>query len=140
MAKDVGNGFTLHVDWAGGTSWTAIAQILDITPPGITMEPLDVTTLDSTFTEYRPVEVEDNGELQFQLAFDWDLAGHQDFNTHVISGTDAAWKCTPPGNSGTNLFTFKGFVTSTAPGSITPKGLQTMTITVKLTSAITYTP
>lgn len=140
MAKDVGNGYTLHVDYAGGTTWVAIAQITDITPPPTTMGAVDVTTLDSTFTEYRPDELEDYGEMTFSLLYDPDLAGHQLFATNIILGTLAAWKLTPPGNSGTNLFTFSGFITNFAQGSVTPKGSITASVTVKLTSAVTYTP
>lgn len=138
MAKDVGNGYTLSYDMAGTTTWVAVAQVASITPPPTTMGKVDVTTLDSTFTEYRPDELEDYGEMSFDLLLDPDLAGHQIFRTNVVLGTLANWKLTPPGNSATNTRIFLGFLTNYAEGQVTPKGSLTATCSVCLTSAVAY--
>lgn len=139
MAKDVGNGYGLHVDWAGGTSWVAVGQVLSISPPPVTMGEVDVTTLDSTFTEYLPVELEDYGVMSFNIAFDPDDSAHQALYTNIVLGTIAAWKLTPPGNSGTNTRIFSGFGTNYQEGEVTPKGLLTCSFSVRLTSAINAT-
>lgn len=138
MAKDVGNGYTLSYDWTGGTTWVAVAQVASITPPPTTMGKVDVTTLDSTFTEYRADELEDYGEMSFDILLDPDLAGHQTFRTNIPLATNANWKLTPPGNSGTNTRIFTGFMTNYAEGQVTPKGSLMATISVCLTSAVAY--
>lgn len=138
--KDVGNGYKVSVDWAGGSTWVDIGQLQDVDPPEVTMGEVDTTCLDDLFTKYRPVELEDYGTFGFTVLHDPDDATHQAFYSNVILGTDGAWKLTPPGNSGTNTRTFTGFATSYKEGQVTPKGLLTAIFRVRLTSAITATP
>ena len=137
MAKDVGKGTILQIDLAGGTSYTAIAQIKMIQLPESSMGDVDVTCLDSTIVEYIPDELIEHGTLNFDIEWDPDLAGHQQIYTNL--GTlGVKFQVVPPGNSGTNTCTFTGYFNKFAPSAIEPKNSLRASANVRPTSALTF--
>jgi len=137
MAKDVGKGTILQIDLAGGTSFTVVAQVKRVKIPKSMMGDVDVTCLDSTFVEYIPDELVDNDNISFDLSWDPDLAGHQQFSANLgVRGVK--FQVVPPGNSGANTCTFTGYFNSHDPGDMTPKGELTATVTARPTSLLTF--
>lgn len=135
MARHIGHTTTLSVDILGGTSWTAIGQILSITPPTMSREDIDATTLDDTFQYKLPTDPEDVGELSFELAWDVNATNPTIIET-ALSGRNivATWKITYPSSANkTQIFT--AWVKSFAPQQMSGKDIIKAQVTLVLLSA-----
>ncbi len=84
--KNAGHDVTLGIDFAGGTSYTTIGQIVDLSGPSIERNPIDVTTRDST-QNYREFikGFKDAGEMTFNVVLSLSLASHGTAATGVLS-------------------------------------------------------
>jgi predicted secreted protein len=84
--KNAGHDVTLGIDMAGGTSYTEIGQIIDLSGPSIERNPIDVTTRDST-SNYREFikGFKDAGELTFGVVLSLALATHGTAATGLLS-------------------------------------------------------
>lgn len=76
MTEYVGRATELHWDQAGGTSFTKLAQIRDISLPSITREEIDTSHRDQNFWRTFAKGMKDAGEITFDIMFDPALATH----------------------------------------------------------------
>lgn len=137
MTKYSGNQTILAWDPAGGSSYTDIGQIFEITPPGISRTSIDVSEHDNTDAWMEFIKgMKDPGELTFGVVYDPALGTH-DATTGILSDWDEDstipnWRVTFP-DAGATVWTFPGFQTNTSPG--TPlDDKMTMNVTVKVSS------
>ncbi len=63
-----------------------IAQVRDISGPGIKQDAIDVTTRDDGGSDQFLGGLRDGGLVQFDLIYDPGLAGHQSFQAAIASG------------------------------------------------------
>lgn len=121
MADYSGYGVTLEYDLAGGTSWSTLVQVREITPPGISRTSIEHTAHDSTTAWKEFLKgLKDGGEITFMVSYD-PVAGSHDFSTGILSDLDddttiPNWRLTFP-DTGTTQWTFRGFVTSATPAT-----------------------
>jgi hypothetical protein len=137
MAKDVWKGTIVQIDLAGGTSYTAVAQVKRLKIPKTMVGDVDVSCLDSTITEFIPDELPETDVMTFTLSWDPDLTGHQQFRGNI--GTRGVkFQVVPPGNTGINTCTFTGYINGFDPVEGGPKDEMTAIVTVRPTSALTW--
>jgi predicted secreted protein len=138
MAKRVGHDVVLQWDRAGGTVYSTIAQIVDISGPSMSRNAIDATTRDSTeyWREFLK-GFKDAGEITFNLMYDPALAGHSgtagilaDF---YADSTIPAWRMQLPGSRN---YTFRGFSTAFEVGAPLDDALA-VDLTVKVTGKVT---
>ena len=145
-------GSTLSWDPAGGTSWTALGQVTDISGPSVSRGDVDVTDHDDavdnggdgwrTFAKGIP----DGGDLTFGLI--WDpinkTAHGQTSGTGILSdfentsGDLPAWKVALHTLSGTMEWVFDGYLNG-ASFETPLEGTHTAEITVKISGKPTLT-
>lgn len=120
MTKINAFGSILEWDPAGGTTYAAIGQIHNIGGPGVSRNPIDVTTHDSTDQWMEFIKgLKDGGELTFDITYDPALGSH-DASTGLLSDFDEDtvipnWRVTFP-DAGTTQWAFPGFLTGFEPG------------------------
>lgn len=123
-------------DMASSPAFTAIAEVRNITGPGMTRDFIDVTNLDST-GGYREFigGFRDGGELTFTMNFTRDgyddlLLDFEDDDARdyqvVLADTDAT------------TFDFSGYVTA-LPLNIVADDAVTTDVTIKITGQVTLT-
>lgn len=130
-------GFLMPLNWdpAGGTAYTTIGQIRDISGPEVSRGEIEVTTRDSTeFWEEFLKGFKSGGNVTFDLVLDTALASHGTAATGLLSdlqneSTMPAWQMPFPGSK---QVTFDGFVTAYPPAAPL-KDAFTAGITVKIT-------
>jgi len=119
---DIGTGITITFETSGFT-----AQILDVTPPGMSRESIDVTHQGTTGQKiFTPGDLYDPGELSFDIHF------NPDTTPPVGSAAETITIRYPSGST----WQFTGFCTGYAP-SAPLEDKMTGTVTVKVTGAIT---
>lgn len=141
--KHPSHGTTVSVDFAGGTSYTAVGQIDgDIQITSLSRGPIVVTAHDDTWVE-KIAGIPDAGQLTFSVIFDPAEAIHEDFVTEFDADacTLPAWQivmnvCTATVTSAT--WTFDGFL-SGAPLVSALEGVHKMTLTVEISGEPTLT-
>ena len=152
MAKHPSFGSTLSWDPAGGTSWTAIGQVTDISGPSVSRGDVDVTDHDNAVTNggdgWREFTkgVPDAGDLTFGV--NWDpvnLDPHgQTAGTGILSdfedttGDLAAWQVSLHTLSGTMEWSFSGYLNG-ASFETPVEGTHSAEITVKISGKPTLT-
>lgn len=119
-------GFGTTITFAGGF----FAEIIDITPPGVSRESIDTThttTANGDMT-FMPSDIRDNGELEVELNFDESAVPpvDQPAESVVINwASGASWA-------------FTGFLTNYSPAAPIDDRM-TATATVKVSGGITIT-
>jgi hypothetical protein len=121
MANHPGFLGTLSIDVAGGTSYTSIGQIRDLSGPTISRNSIEVADRSSTnyYNDYLGGRV-DAGSISFGLTWDPvnDTTHGQTTGTGLLADfetdqcTQATWQWQLDGCGGTMTFTFAGFVES----------------------------
>lgn len=111
----------------------AIAEIRNITGPGMTRDFIDVTNLDST-GGYREFigGFRDGGEFTFSMNFTID--GYDDLLLDYESDTAQSYELILP-DSGATTFSFSGFVTA-LPLNIVPDDAVTCDVTIKISGQV----
>lgn len=144
MAKYSAFGAVLKIgstDVVGTATYTAIAQVSNISGPSMQMDTIDVTTHDSTdgFREFVEGLV-DPGEVTFDLVFDPDEATHDNASGGVLyelhQRTKKAFSLDFTDSTAT-VVKFQAFVTSFEP-SLSVDGAMTASLTLKLTGTLTW--
>lgn len=111
-------GTVLSWDIAGGTSYTAVGQVKDITGPGITRGDIDVSDHDSAnnYREFLP-GLADGGNVTFSLGFDPANAQHiQTAGTGLMVSVEQdgciipSWTIVNDTCAGTATLTFDAYV------------------------------
>lgn len=140
MTKIAGYGTALAWDPAGGSSYTSIGQVQDISGPGLARDSIDVTTHDSPNAWRQFIKgLKDGGELTFDIVYDPALATHaasagllSDFTSQTVIPN---WRITFP-NTGATVWTFPGFLTGFEEGAPVDDYLSA-SVTVKVSGAPT---
>lgn len=121
MAKYAGHDVTFAWDPAGGTAYATIAQIVDLSGPGLARNAIDTTTRDNATAFWRTFVkgFKDAGEMTFNVLFDPSLASHSSaaglLSDYNDDSTEASFRVTFPDAA---VWTFGGFLTDfsiTAP-------------------------
>lgn len=109
MAKNIGYGSVLTVNTTVGAE-VNIAQIRNISGPGVSGNDVDTTTMDSS-SNYRTFVsgLLDPGEVTFSLVYDPTAASHTRLARYMGSRYTATWKVMETSSGGT-LTTFTGHV------------------------------
>jgi len=138
--KTIGNGILLKYDEDGNaTAHTTIGEIINVTPPTISREDIDITTTDSTFDE-TIASIPNYGEMSFDQVWDPNDTNHELIETgfdNAVAARLYQWQIVYPVVAAAVTDTFTGYVKSIGPQSIGPKDSIKRTVIVKLTSAIT---
>jgi len=123
-------------DGTSAEEFNAIAEVRNITGPGMTRDFIDVTNLDSTggyrefITGFR-----DGGELTFTMNFT--LAGYDDLFADYSSDDSHNYQVVLA-DTGATTFEFAGYVTS-LPLTIPTDDAVTVDVTIKITGAVSMT-
>lgn len=138
MANYAGYPATLSSTVAG--SFSAIAQVRDISGPSMSLDPIDVSSRDLVWKQYI-AGMRDGGEVKFDCLYDSDRATHTaatagGFIKDLIDGTVGNYKLvfsdvTPV------AATFSALVTKVEPKD-PYNGAQTADVTFKITGAIVF--
>lgn len=133
MSDFLGFGVILEWDPAGGTSFTPIGQINDITPPGPSRDSVEKTTHNSPDRWKESMKgLKSGGQVSFDVNYDPALATHN-ASTGVLSDFDEDavipnWRLVFP-DTGATQWTFPGFLEGAQPATpINDK--MTMDVTV----------
>lgn len=102
MGKHYGEGTLLQLgDGATPTEvFTTIAHRVSLTGPNRTVEIVDETDLDSEAVEKRPDLIPDPGDLEMELFFDPENAGHEEIEDFMDAPEVRNWRLVF--NNGTN--------------------------------------
>lgn len=132
MAVAPGKGTTLK----NGTN--LIGQVFDIQLPNPVNPELDTTDLDDAQRSFTGT-IADYGEFSFKLNYDSADTQHAALWTAYGAGTSVSWTITLA-DSGTTAIAFSGHIKQWQWGNATVDNKIELTVTVKLTGAITLTP
>lgn len=123
-------------DGASSEEFTAVAEVKNITGPGMSRDFIEVTSLASTggyrefITGFR-----DGGELTFSMNFTRD--GYDDLLLDFDSDDSRNYQVVLP-DAGATTFDFAGFITA-LPLNIVPDDAITVDVTVKITGQVSMT-
>ncbi|MDE8535507.1 phage tail tube protein [Staphylococcus aureus] len=124
----------LYCDMNGGTVYTKIAQVRDISGPGAERESLDASHRDSPGYWRKHIKgFKDGGELTFDVVFDPDSATHGTASTGIWGDLDddvtmPTWRLVL---STAGTISFSGFVQSIEPSDPMDE-VQMMDVTIKV--------
>lgn len=120
-------------DMSSDPTFNAIAEVKNITGPGMTRDFIDASSLDSTggyrefITGFR-----EGGELTFTMNFV--MTGYNDMKDDFESSTVVDYQIVLPDTGATTL-DFSGYVTA-LPLNITPDDAVTCDVTIKITGQV----
>lgn len=119
-------------DGAEPEQFKAIGEITNISPPGITVDTQDSTTLDSEdgYEEKIPTIIR-NGEGTITFNFDPEDEDQKEFLSYLRTRAKKNFRILYP--DGDNYFQFSAYVTGYEPGDITPDGLLSVSVTLSAT-------
>lgn len=146
MAAFIGSGTTLQIgaDTTGLTApasdtFSSVVQVKSFSGPNIEKPLVEVTNLASTAKEFIG-GLSDTGNLEITVQFqDGDTAGQDALRGDAqTSGNVRNFKVTFP-DTGATVLDFKGEVVSWSVGSVEAESAVEVTITVKLSGAVTFT-
>lgn len=132
MAYTPGKGTTLSL--AG----TAIAQVVNVTPPNMTMGTTETTHLTSSWKTYL-ANIPDGGEVSLTVEYDSAAATHAALWTDFQAGTAGTYLVTFT-DTGATTIGFTAIITNFAWDEVVVDGVVTAKFTVKVTGAVTITP
>ncbi|MFW6198562.1 MAG: phage tail tube protein [Acidobacteriota bacterium] len=136
MTKYDARGTQLEYSTDGGSTWTKVAQVINITGPGLNADTEDATDHDSPggFEEVL-VTILRTGEVTLELHYDPADPTH-DASDGLISlwenRTEVEWRLTFPDAANTE-WTFDGYVISPGEPSAPHDGKLTSSVTIKVT-------
>ena len=141
-------GTLLAWDPSGGTAYSNVGQVHDISGPNISRGDIDVTDHDDAaavfYRSFLP-GIPDPGDLTFDIGLDPTDADHAQASGTGLLGdferdgcTLAAWQMTLKLCSGTGIWTFDGYVNSWS-GASPLEGEQLASLGVKISGKPTLT-
>lgn len=142
MAEYAGYKVKLAKETATPGTYANIAQVLDISGPGVQADQIQVSHRDSTWRKYLPGLV-DGGEVSFDIAFDPNDASHDPTVTtsmyaDCINQKAGNYKLTFPGaGTATTTCILNAFVTKFETSEPVEDAL-TASITLKINGALTW--
>lgn len=138
MTKTLGFGTVLIVCSSDGTTENNVAQVRNISGPGVSANDVDTTTLDSS-SNYRTFAcgLLDPGEVTFSIVYDPTDGTHTRLADYMGERYTATWKIAQ-GSSGGTLQTFSGYVKGMSR-EVPMDDVITCDVTVKVTGVPGYT-
>lgn len=134
QSKNIGHGTTFHRVTSGPTQ---IAMLRAITPPTFSREDVEATTLDDTVKYHLPSDPEDPGEVVLEMFWTSGETNDELLDTDFNARTIASWKIVYASPI-TRTATFSAWVKSLSPATIESNSVISRTITLRLTTAITW--
>lgn len=131
-----GLGTTLKVSITGTP--TLIGQIESITPCNVTTQTVDTSDLDATWKTY-VATILDGGELTFVINWNTADTQHAALWTKVTGRANETWLVTYD-DSGDSTIGFDGPITSFNVGPSEKENIVKVTLTIKVSGAVTLTP
>lgn len=139
-------GYKAIIEVQLASVWTTIAQVRDISGPGLASEQIEVSHRQSRYRRY-VAGMLDGGEVTFQIVFDPDHASHDPTLTnsmfaYAVSGDTAPFRITFPGavgvvEDGNTIASFAAFVANFEISSPLEDGLLA-DLTLKISGDITW--
>ena len=134
QTKNIGHGTTFARVTAGPTTMTALRSI---TPPAISREDVNATDLDATVQYNIPSDPEDPGEVVLEAFWTSGDSNDELWDTDFNARTIASWKIVYASPI-SRTATFSAWVKSLSPLPIESNSVISRTITLRLTTAITW--
>ena len=117
---------------------TTIGQMKTIQPLGYTREKIDVTTLDSTITDFIPGDPPELSEITLSQIWVSGLTAHELLDTAVSAKTNDTYSIVFNGWSTVRTATFTAYVMSVVPSQIESKNPYMRDVTLVPTSTVTW--
>lgn len=129
---DIGYGASFGIEGSTAGTYVDVAEVVAITPPGMTREAVDATHLEST-DGYREFigGLKETGEASITLNF---VPSATDALVTAFEAATGSYQITFP--NGVKL-QFDGFFTAYNPPELTPGGIMQATATIKATGKAT---
>jgi hypothetical protein len=135
QSKNIGHGTTFSRITSGPTQFT---QVRSITPPTFSREDVNATDLDNTVQYNLPSDPEDPGEVVIEMFWTSGDTNDELLDTSFNARTIESWKIVYASPI-TRTATVTGWVKSLSPAQIESASVISRTITIRLTTAITWT-
>lgn len=122
----------------GTSTYTTIAEVLDITGPSYDVRTEEVTNHDSGgWAEFAPTII-DGGEVTFEINY-YSATTQDQVETDMLAKTKRLWNLVfPLPSSGTDTRAFAGYVVANEPQAPV-EGVLRFSLTIKVTGAVTKT-
>lgn len=118
--------------------YTAIAQVITVTPPGLSSPPIPIVHHDLTGVKKKiPSALSDVGSVTARIYLDPDDDGHAELLALALSKEIAPWRITFPATAGMTVrdWDFEGYVGGYEPGEAASNdGVLEATITIEVTN------
>jgi hypothetical protein len=137
MAVNIGQGTVLSMTIS--TTLTAIAQVLEISGPEVTVGAKETTNLASTVKTYR-AQLPDSGKVTFSIQYDPASTTHTALTTAVNTFPQAAvnWKMLFNTVAGTDAAAFSAFITKFAPKGMNTEDNLEADLELQVTGLVTW--
>lgn len=134
MSSNAFSGVGAEFRRYSGASWSAIAEVNNISGPGMTREMIDVTSLDSTggYREFIP-SFRDGGQVTLNMNFTRD--GYEDLLADFESSSEVDYEIVLPDSDNTTI-EFSGYVQE-LPLTIVADDKVANDCTIKITGQVT---
>ena len=137
MSRYVADGATIaRGNAASPEVFTALAQVVSITPIGIERGLIDVTNLSSSAREYKKA-IKDGQEIQLRMQYDPDDSGHAGLRTDADSEDSRNFRITLT-DSPAQTVTFAAMVTNWSITDVAIDQVLMLDVTLKPTGALTF--
>ena len=129
---DIGWGAAFGIEGVTPGTYVAVAEVVGITPPGMTRDAVEVTHLASA-NEWKQfiAGLKDAGEASFTLNF---VASATDTVLAAFEAKTGNYQITFPNGV---MMRFSGFFTAYSPPEMTPEGKMEASASIKVTGAPT---
>ncbi len=125
-------------DGAGTEVFTTIAEVLDISGPGLSVSVEETTNHDSGGWRERTPTLKDGGEVTFDINY-YSATTQDQIETDMLALTKRNWKLVfPLPASGTDTRAFAAYVTGFEP-SAPVEGVLKASVTLSITGAVSKT-
>lgn len=132
---DIGHGASFGIGTVIAGPFTAVAEVTNITPPGMSRDAVEVTHLASpSMWKQFIAGLKDAGEAQLTLNF---VPSATDVLLTAFNAETGAYQITFPNGV---MMRFAGFFTAYTPPELVPGDRMQATATIKATGAVTLHP
>lgn len=121
---------------ASPNAYVQVLQVLGIDPPTSERSQRETTDLDATARTFRSGLI-DHQDMTLRLEWDEALASHAALNTFFDNNTEKTWRITVTDPSPNRTYTFNGSITRVDLDELGVDGIQTATVVVKPSGAVT---
>lgn len=131
--RGVGFGGIVELDHDSDATYEAQTQVIDIDPPSLSAEDVDVTTIDDNVEQTVQSKQINAGELSFTQLYDPNDTEQAKLDTLLSSGAAVPWRISYPFAT-PDVQGFTGYVKGLEIGTLAVANAITRKCTVKLTS------